>query len=107
VILGGTYGENPRIVPTAKMREFNATKPAKIIERSPGHYQEWLRACKGGKAAGASFGYSGPLTEIVHLGNVAIRAGQPIEFDAKKIKITNCAEANQYLKREYRKGWAL
>ncbi len=68
---------------------------------------EWIAACKGGPPALSNFDYSGPLTEFVLLGNVAIRAGQKIEWDGQKLKATNCPEADKYIRREYRKGWSL
>jgi len=85
-------------------KDFKA--PERTIPKSPGHYVEWLNACKGGPAAGTNFDYSGPLTETVLLGNLAIRVNQPIEWDSEKMK-TNVAEANALLRREYRKGWEL
>jgi hypothetical protein len=47
------------------------------------------------------------LTEAILLGNVAIRAGKKLEFDAAKLECPNCKEATQYIRREYRKGWEL
>ena len=43
------------------------------------------------------------------LGVVATRSGQGrrIYFDGEAGKITNVADANQYMQREYRKGWSL
>ena len=55
----------------------------------------------------ADFSYSGPMTEAVLLGNVAIRAGEKIEWDAEKLKVTNCPKANEFIRREYRSGWTL
>ena len=68
---------------------------------------EWIEAIKGGPAALSSFDYSGPLTEFVLLGNLAIRAGQKIEWDGENMKATNCPSADQFVRREYRKGWEL
>jgi hypothetical protein len=45
------------------------------------------------------------MTEAVLLGNVALRAGKRIEWDAKRLQVTNAPEANQYVRTEYRKGW--
>ena len=47
------------------------------------------------------------MAEALLLGNVALKVGQKIEWDADKLEVTNCPEANQYVKREYRKGWSL
>jgi len=66
-----------------------------------------MAAIKAGKPAGAGFGYSGPLTEICMLGNVASRMDARIEWDAENLKVTNLPEANKYIRTEYRKGWSL
>ena len=55
----------------------------------------------------SNFDYAGRLTEFVLLGNVALRVGKKIEWDAKKLRAKNCPEADQYIRREYRKGWEL
>ncbi len=68
---------------------------------------EWIAACKGGPAALGSFDYSGLLTELVLLGNLAIRTGEKLEWDGENMKATNCPAADQYVRREYRKGWEL
>ena len=61
------------------------------------HYQEWINACKGGPKALSNFDYSGPMTEAVLLGNVAIRSGKRIEWNPGDLKVTNAPEANQYI----------
>jgi predicted dehydrogenase len=81
--------------------------PAQTIPESPGHAEQWLAACKTGSPTGTHFGYSGPLTETVLLGTVAYRTGQKLEWDAENLRVANCPEANQYIRREYRKGWTL
>jgi len=86
------------------LKEF---KPTVQIPDSPGHHAEWIRACKGGEPAMSNFNYSGPLTEFILLGNVAIRTQKKLEWDAENLKAKNCPEADQYIKREYRKGWSL
>lgn len=87
------------------MKEYGV--PPKILPRSPGHHREWIDACKGGPAAGANFDHAGPLTEMVLLGNIAIRTGRKLYWDAENFKITNVPEANNLLHYEYRKGWTL
>jgi len=65
-----------------------------------------VSACLGQGKTSAGFDYSGPLTEAVLLGNVAVRIpGKKLLWDAVNIKITNVAEANQHLRRKYRAGW--
>ena len=71
------------------------------------HAEEWITACKTGSPTGCHFDYSGPLTETVLLGTVAHRAGRKLEWDAENMKVTNCPEANQFVRREYRRGWTL
>ena len=72
---GGAY----RLLPETDFAGFAPPKPT--IPRSPGHHAEWIEACKTGKPTGTSFDYSGPLTELVLLGNVALRAGRRIDWD--------------------------
>jgi predicted dehydrogenase len=103
-IMAGVYGESPRIVPEAKMKEL--TLPPKPPAHC-GHEQDWVQACKGGAPAGADFAYSGPLTETCLLGNVAKRVDARIAWDAENLKITNLPAANKYVRTEYRKGWEL
>ncbi|MFO7905063.1 MAG: Gfo/Idh/MocA family protein [Planctomycetota bacterium] len=107
----GTY--TTRLVPESLMTSIRMPeKQLPRLERGPRfdptrHQHEWLRACKRGEQPGASFDYSGPLTEMVLLGNVALAAGKRVEWDKKKMEITNDADANQLLRREYRTGWSL
>jgi predicted dehydrogenase len=82
-------------------------RPEPFISKSLGHYAEWIHACKTGEPTTCNFNYAGWLTEANHLGNVAYRAGKKLEWDAAKMKATNCPEADQYIKREYRNGWKL
>lgn len=81
--------------------------PGQFIPRSPGHYAEWLEACKTGKQSSADFQYSGWLTEANHLGNVAYRTGKKLEWDAAALKAANAPEADKFIRREYRQGWVL
>ena len=88
--------------------------PPKTLPRSPGHYIEWLEACKGGKPAGSNFNSAGPLTETVQMGNVALRMDlkekldrQILKWDPLKQEFSNLPEANAYLHKDYREGWSL
>ena len=69
------------------------------------HHYEWLAARKGEGKALSHLGHACPMTEAVLLGNVALRAGQRIEWNTKKLKVTNVRESNQLIRREYQKGW--
>jgi predicted dehydrogenase len=105
-IMCGVYGEGPRLIPEKLMQE--AKRPAKTIARVEGsHEQEWVRACKAGRKAGAAFEYSGPLTEICLLGNVAKRLDTRIAWDAANLRVTNAPEAEALIRRPYRPGWSL
>ena len=111
-IMAGCYCRSPRVIPEAKMRGLlESHKVPKTIPRcKDGHVREWLDACKANKPedAKANFAdYAGPLTEMVLIGNLAIRTGKRVEWDAEKMRSTNVPEANQYVRREYRKGWTL
>ncbi|MFZ2639929.1 MAG: gfo/Idh/MocA family oxidoreductase, partial [Verrucomicrobiia bacterium] len=70
------------------------------------HWTEWAEACTGKGKPSANFDYAGPLTEAVLLGSVAVRFPQTtLEWNAAKLKFTNVTEANQFIRRQYRKGW--
>ena len=76
------------------------------MPRSPGHYEEWIAACKGGPRPMSNFDYAGPLTEAILLGGIASRFPQTtLDWNASKLRFTNVADANQYIRRTYRKGW--
>lgn len=96
------YG-NYRLFPKEKFADFQP--PKQTIPKSIGHHAEWIKACKDGSPTTCNFDYSGALTESVLLGNVSYRAGKSLDWDAEKLKATNCPEADQFVRKEYRKGW--
>jgi predicted dehydrogenase len=98
------YGKN-LLLPEKDFAGY--TRPAKSIPDSIGHHAEWIQACKTGAPTTCHFGYSGPLTEANHLGNVAFRAGKRLEWDTRSLHILNAPAAEQFLGREYRNGWKL
>ncbi|MHC4636594.1 MAG: Gfo/Idh/MocA family protein [Planctomycetota bacterium] len=105
-IMCGTYAGNPRIVPESKMKAYQ--RPPQTIERiKVSHEMHWVNSCKAGKQPGASFDYSGPLTEMVLLGNVAKRIKGRLLWDTENMKITNVPEADNYIRTPYRQGWSL
>jgi hypothetical protein len=97
--------QHPRLLPGSLANDF--PKPGKSIPRSTGHHRDWIAACKGGQPSGANFDYSGPLTENVLLGNLAIRAGKRLNWDGPNMKSTNVPEANDLVHCQYREGWTL
>ncbi len=133
IITCGTYGSNPKIY-------FNngdqMTMPDDYVVDRPylnlperGHQASWAEACKAGfnspehRQLTSSFDYSGPLTETVLMGNLAIRSysegaigengrrqfngRKKLLWDGESMKITNYDEANRYVSRNYREGWQL
>ena len=101
-----------RLLPESRSKEYG--KPPRVLPRSPGHHKEWINACKGGEPAGSNFDVAGPLTEVVLLGNVAVRMGQQLYekglklyYDGPNMKVTNLPEANKYIRSEYRESWSL
>jgi len=110
-------GEKGFILGNQIFPESCAKEAAEIrdhIPTSPGHYREWILACKGGKPAGSNFDWAGPLAESVLLGNVALRVKLREElticrlfWDGANLKFTNLDDANKFVRREYRSGWTL
>ena len=98
------YG-NHRLLPEDRFRDFQ--RPRETIARSAGHHREWLQAIRNGGVTTCNFDYSGALAETVLLGNVAYRAGGKLQYDARTGRVTGNANAEQYLRREYRRGWTL
>jgi predicted dehydrogenase len=89
------------------MTHYQSPKPEELIPSSPGHHKEWIIGCKTGKPTLCNFDYSGALIEHNMLALVAYRVGKKLEYDAENMKATNCPEADQYIKKTYRQGWAL
>jgi hypothetical protein len=82
--------------------------PAERYPRTEGVYAEWIAACKGGQPAGSNFvDHSGPLTEMVLLGNLAVRTARTLELDPSTGRITNANIPEDYVKPTYREGWNL
>lgn len=91
----------PVLLPTEK---FQDVKFADLEERD--HYHHFVDACLGKAKTESHFAQSGPMTEAIILGTVAIREPQKVlQWDSKKMKIPNHPEAEKYLSRKYRKGW--
>jgi predicted dehydrogenase len=111
-ILGGFHGEEPRLIPEKRMREFRAAKnlPEKISAQRWQRQaaEQWVAAFRGGKPTYGDFLLAGPISDAFNLGAVSLRlGGRKLLFDAAAMKVTNVAEANKYLVREYRPGWEL
>jgi predicted dehydrogenase len=98
----GDYGEQFEVF-------GGATRPASIeFEKSPGHFEEWVRAIKGGPKATSNFvDYAGPLTETILLGNLAVWSGEKVDWDAETMTAKNKPELAAIVKPEYRAGYSL
>jgi predicted dehydrogenase len=116
ILMHETYGGNPKIYPAQLMevaekvpKTFPRIETHDALTHPAKHRMNWINAIKGKEKATCPFEYAGRLTETMLLGVVATRLGQGrrIYFDGEAGKITNVADANQYLQREYRKGWSL
>ncbi|OLE46669.1 MAG: hypothetical protein AUG46_08870 [Acidobacteria bacterium 13_1_20CM_3_58_11] len=106
-LLHDTYGFKPRLLPSSLHDSFG--KPPEKLPRIAGeaHEMNWVDAAKGKLEASCPFEYAARLTEVMLLGIVALRAGKKIYYDGTNMRITNVLEANDYLRREYRQGWAI
>lgn len=94
-------GSHPYLLPEDKFKSYPKTK---LEPRD--HYNHFIGACLGGEKTESHFGQSGPMTEAILLGTVAIRMpGEKLEWSPKDLKIPNRPEAEKYLRRSYRAGW--
>jgi len=104
IIMDGTnYGSSPRLIPEEKMRAFT-DRPAKRLPRVPGGIMKnFINACKGGPAPCSNFvDHASDLTEMVLLGNVVLRAGQPVDWDSQLSLCRNLPSATRFIHKNYR-----
>jgi Oxidoreductase family, NAD-binding Rossmann fold/Oxidoreductase family, C-terminal alpha/beta domain len=110
-ILIGTEGvlhiphiATPKLYPVEKFRDY----PLPAVAGS-NHWYDWIEACTGGPGRpGAAFDYSGPLTEAVLLGSVAVRFPQTtLEWNSERLAFQNVKAANAHIRRTYRSGWGV
>jgi predicted dehydrogenase len=101
------YGAEHVLLPRDQFKD--RTKVEATLPHSPGHFKEWVDAIKAGDPSKAlsNFDYSGRLTETVLLGVVALKAGGKIEWDPAAMRVKNNPDANQHLRRDYRKGFSI
>lgn len=107
-LVAGTYGQDPQMCDPKRDAEVKASAfPAKY-PRTQGVYKEFTAAIKEGKQPGSSFaGHAGPLTEIIVLGNLAVRSGRTIELDPATGAVKTSGIPNDWLMPTYRSGWSL
>ena len=116
------YGANPRLLPSSKMKSWQEPSPTIERVKEENHQRNWIAAIRGVSKASSSFDYAGPLSEIVLMGNLAIRSlytqedvqhngstvqaytgvGKRLQWDGQNMKILNYEPANQFVKRTYR-----
>ena len=106
-LLGPSHAGPPRLIPESRMKEYG--KPPEMLARSIGHHQEWIQACKDNKPkdAKSGFWYAGPFTESLLVGNLAVRLGRRVEWDAETMRSPNAPEADNYVTKFYRAGWTI
>ncbi len=100
------WAGTPQLMPASRMKELE--RPRRTLPRAGGnHIRDWVSACKKGEKACSDFSYSGPMTEVVLLGNVALRVGKKLQWDGENMKATNAPEADALIHPEYHNGWTL
>lgn len=105
MLVEGDYWDGPKLLPYERNKEFGT--PPELIERSPGHHEEFFMACRGEKPrefSRSNFSYSGPMTANVQLGNLCARAGKKLELNVAG-EITNDPAINDLAWRQPRQGW--
>lgn len=99
-------GEGVRLVPESKMTGFQ--KPPHVLKRSPGHYEDFIQACKGGEPPCSNFSIAAPYTEWILLGAISWRfPNEKLLWDGQNLRFTNNEKANEFVKPTFRKGWEL
>lgn len=107
VLRCGEYGDDPQLLPYARMREVKFPKET-LPRIKTSHEMNWIEAIKKNGQATSHFDYAGPFTEAVVMGNLALkRLGKRLMWDGDNMKFTNDDEANQYVHMPYRQGWTL
>ncbi|WP_406823722.1 Gfo/Idh/MocA family protein [Pedobacter sp. KACC 23697] len=124
-MMAETYSANPKLLPLSKNKDIKvAPKYARVPDGANGHYKQWVEAAIAGygkQEVSSPFEIAGPLTEALLMANLAIRSFDiqktvndkitypgrytKMLWDNDNMKVTNFDEANQFVKREYRKGW--
>ncbi len=105
MLVNGDYWDSTRLIPEAKHREFG--RPERLLERSPGHHEEFFMACRGEKPrefSQSNFSYSGPMAANIQLGNLCARAGKKLELNEAGAIVSD-PKINDLAWREPRNGW--
>ena len=105
MLVTGDYWNSALLIPEARRKEFG--RPKRLLERSPGHHEEFFMACRGEKPrefSQSNFSYSGPMAANIQLGNLCARAGKKLELNEAG-KIISDPKINDLAWREPRNGW--
>jgi len=105
MLVKGDYWNEAILIPESYRKEVET--PKKLLDRSPGHHKEFFMACRGEKPrefSMSNFGYSGPMTANIQLGNLCARAGKKLELNEAGV-ITNDEAINKMAWREPRGDW--
>jgi predicted dehydrogenase len=97
----------PRLLPATKHNAYGP--PKERLPRVPhgDHEMNWINTIKGKDQLSSGFEYGAHLTEIMLLGIASLRAKSRLHYDGANMRVTNNEAANQFLTREYRKGYSL
>lgn len=107
-LVAGVYGENPRLLDAAKHEEVTANPLPQTYPRVESVYAEWISAIKAGTKSGSDFATAaGPLTQMVLLGNLAVRTGRALDLDPQTGEVTNVPIPPELVRPAYRDGWTL
>jgi predicted dehydrogenase len=99
------YGDF-KVISAKKGEELELPEPT--LPRSPGHHREWINNIKTRELCSCNFDYGHKITSVGHLGNMALRSGERLSWNADRERVTNHPSANDLLFRaEYRKPWEL
>lgn len=99
-------GEDVSLLPESRMKDY--VLPPPVLERSPGHFENWIQACKGIGQTCSPFGIAGPYTEWILLGAISWRfPNELLLWDGPNLRFTNNDKANNFIKPAFRKGWEL
>jgi predicted dehydrogenase len=103
--VAGGWMNGVRLIPESFQKEVG--RPKQVLPRVGSHSRDFIGSLRAGRKSCADFDYSARLTEIMHLGNVAARAGEKLTYDFETGKFVNNPKADALLRREPRKGWEL
>lgn len=107
-LVAGTYGGDPQISDRTRNAELMSKPLPPKYPRTEGVYKEWIAAIKNGTQPGSNFvGHAGPLTEMIVLGNLAVRSGRTIELDAETGVLKTAGIPTEWVTPTYRSGWSL